>query len=270
MMSKARTMFNGKVAVVTGSSMGIGKALALELCKRGAKVIINGRNDERLERTVGELAGQGFKVTSCLADVTEFSECIRLVKTAIDEFGKLDILITNAGIAGYSSFESFDPMEYKKAIDSNIYGSIFPAKAALPYLKESKGSLVFISSLAGMLGLPNYSAYSVSKMSLTALAQSLKAELAIAGVHVGIVYVGFTQNEEGKRLISADGTKVPVPPRPRWMQQSREKVAQSILSLIIHRRSKVILSATGKINAIIIRFFPALANLVVSRQADKM
>jgi short-subunit dehydrogenase len=258
--------FTDKVVVVTGSTMGIGKALASELCKRGANVLINGRNQERLNKTLEEFRSCGYKVASYQGDVTLYNNCVSMIKTVISCFGKLDILITNAGVAGYSSFESFDPAEYKKAIDSNIYGSLFPAKTALPLLKASGGSLVFISSLAGMMGMPYYSAYSMGKMSLTALVQSLQTELKNSGVHIGIVYVGFVKNEEQKRFISADGTLVPVPQRRPWLQQPREKVAFSVLRLIKHRRKKVVLSAFGKLTALVIKFIPALAKLIVARQ----
>lgn len=260
--------FKDKVAIVTGSTMGIGKALAAELCRRGALVVINGRDRERLEKTENELSGKGFRVTSCVADVTDFGDCTRLVETAVREFGRLDILITNAGIVGYSTFESFAPDQYKKAIDSNIYGSLFPAKAAFSYLKASGGSLVFISSLAGLIGMPSYSAYSIGKMSLTALAQSLQSEVKNSGIHVGIVYVSFVMNEEDKRFTTSDGTLVPVPPRRKWLQQPREKVASSILSLIQRRRPRVVLSAFGKFTALIIRFIPGLARLIVARNTD--
>jgi|WetSurMetagenome_2_1015567.scaffolds.fasta_scaffold36553_3 short-subunit dehydrogenase len=268
-MRRSGEYFKDKVAIVTGSTMGIGKALALELCRRGAKVVINGRNRERLEQAEKDISGNGYYVTSCLADVTDFGDCTRLVETAIGKFGRLDILITNAGIVGYSSFESFDPAEYKKAIDSNIYGSLYPAKAAISYLKASGGSLVFISSLAGLIGMPFYSAYSIGKMSLTALTQSLRTELKGSGVHIGIVYVSFVRNEEQKRFITADGSLVPVPPRKAWLQQPREKVARSVLNLIQNRHPKVVLSAFGKLTAFIIRFIPGLARMIVAGNADK-
>jgi NAD(P)-dependent dehydrogenase (short-subunit alcohol dehydrogenase family) len=268
-MRKGFACFKNKVAIVTGSTMGIGKALALELCQRGAKVVINGRNRVRLEQTVNEFSGQGYNVTSCLADVTDFGDCARLIDAAVKNFGRIDILITNAGIVGYSSFENFDPAEYRKAIDSNIYGSLFPAKAALPHLKESEGSLVFISSLAGMIGMPNYSAYSMGKMSLTALSQSLRTELKNTGVHVGIVYISFVKNEDQKRFISSDGSLVPVPPRRPWLQQPREKVARSVLNLIQHRRPKAVLSAFGKLTELVIRFIPGLARVIIAEKMDR-
>lgn len=258
-MNKNENWFNGKVAIVTGSTKGIGKAIAAELGKRGAKVLINGRNRERLDAALSELTSYGYAVTSCNADATKYEDCVRMVKTAIDVFGKLDILIANAGIVGYSSFESFDPMIYKETLDSNIYATVFPSKAALPYLKESKGSLVFISSLAGMIGIPYYSANSAGKMSLTALSQAIREELKYADVHVGIVYVGFTKNEENKRFISADGTLVPVPPRKASLQQTREQVADSVLNLIRRRKDKAVLSLFGKFTAFVIKFFPSIA-----------
>jgi len=256
---------SGKVALVTGSSMGIGKTLAGELCKRGASVMLNGRNTERLAGALDQLKAQGFHVDSCVADVTSYEDCVRLIDKVIDRFGKLDILVNNAGIVGYGSFESFDPEEFRKALDSNIYGAVYPTMAAIRFIRQSKGSIVFISSLAGLMGLPDYTTYSAGKMALTALCQSLRAEFKGTDVHFGIVYVGFTRNEEGKRFLSSDGSYIPVPQRKESLQWPREKVAQSIMKLIRKHKSRIILSPFGKLTAFTIRFFPFIARAIVAK-----
>ncbi|MCX6333819.1 MAG: SDR family NAD(P)-dependent oxidoreductase [Bacteroidia bacterium] len=269
MMKRSSLSFNGKVAIVTGSSMGIGKAVSIELCRCGASVVINGRNAEKLNATKNELESMGFDLIACPADVTNYNECEMLVQAAIAKYKKLDILVTCAGVAGRASFETLSPYHFKTIVDSNIYGTVFPARAALPFLKESKGSLVFISSLAGMMGIPYYTAYCSGKMSLTALYQCLRGELKNTGIHTGIVYVGFTKNEEGKQFISADGNLVPVPPRNERLQQPRGKVARSIVNLIKRRKSKMILSPIGKINALLIRYFPILVRTIIERASVK-
>ena len=157
--------------------MGIGKAIAFELCKAGANVILNGRNAERLEKTYQEFLQKGYPVVAVQGDVTKVSDCNTVVQKAIDTFGNLDILVTNAGISMRERFENLQPEVFSQIIESNINGSAFPALTAMPHLKKTKGSVVFISSAAGMIGLPTASAYSAGKMALTALAQSLKIGL---------------------------------------------------------------------------------------------
>jgi NAD(P)-dependent dehydrogenase (short-subunit alcohol dehydrogenase family) len=257
--------FTNKVALVTGSSRGIGKAIAVELCKRGAKVVLNGRNAETLENTRAWFEEQGFDVIAAAADVTNYEACEDLVKLTKHTYGKLDIVIANGGIAGSASMLNFSPDEFKAVVDSNIYGSYFPIKAGLPEIHKNKGSVVFISSLAGLRGIPDHVAYSTGKMALTAMAQGLAVELNHLKVHVGIVYVGFTQNESTKTLLGEGGKLIPVPERPAFLQQSREQVANSVLRLIQKRRFKVVLTPLGKINSLVVRLFPSILQWIFTK-----
>lgn len=257
--------FKGKVAIVTGSSRGIGKAIALALCQQGAKVILNGRNAETLEQTRAWFANKGYALEAVAADITNYEACEELVKLATRTYGKLDIVIANGGIAGSASMLNFSVEEFKAVVDSNIYGSYFPIKAALPEIQKSKGSVVFISSLAGLRGIPDHVAYSTGKMGLTAMAQGLAVELKPLDVHVGIVYVGFTENESTKTLLGEGGKLIPVPKRPAFLQQSREKVAQSVLKLIKRRKFKVVLTLLGKLNSVAVRLFPSLLQWIFTK-----
>lgn len=264
------SFFNNKVAIVTGSGMGIGKATAMELCARGAKVVLNGRNPERLQKTFTEFKDKGYDVIAITCDITSASDCEKLIHQTIETYGKLDILITNASISMRERFERLQPEVFAQIIHSNINGSAFPAWYALPHLKKTKGSITFISSAAGMIGLPTGSAYSAGKMALTALAQSMKIELAESGVHIGIVHVGFTQNEEEKRVLNAKGELVPVATRPAYLQQTREQVARAILRSIRKRKFKTILTVIGKLNAFMVRYFPSLVIRIVTYSQKRM
>jgi short-subunit dehydrogenase len=252
------TFFKNKTVIVTGSGMGIGKTMALELCKLGANVVLNGRNAERLEKTHQEFLQQGYSVLAVRGDVTEPADCEVLIQNTIQRFGKVDALINNAGLSMSERFENLQPDVFDKVVRSNIQGSAFPTLKALPYIKETKGSIIFISSAAGMVGLPTASAYSAGKMALTAIAQSLKVELAETGVHIGIVHVGFTKNDEDKRVLSANGELIPVAERPRYLQQTQTEVAQAVLRAIEKRKFKIVLTFVGKLNAFMARFFPGI------------
>jgi len=262
--------FKNKTAIVTGSGMGIGKAIALELCKEGANVVLNGRNAERLEKTHQEFLQKGYSAIAVRADVTKSLECDTIIQKAIDTYGNIDILVTNAGIGMRERFENLQPEIFSQIIESNINGSAFPALKALPFIKKSKGSIVFISSAAGMIGLPTASAYSAGKMALTALAQSMKIELADSGVHIGIVHVGFTKNDDEKRVLNANGELIPVAERPAYLQQTQEQVAKAVLSTIRKRKFKVILSFVGKLNAFAVRFFPGLVIRIITYSQKRM
>jgi short-subunit dehydrogenase len=250
--------FKNKTAIVTGSGMGIGKAIALELCKQGAHVVLNGRNAERLEKTYQEFLQLGYSVIAVQADVTHPAACEDLVQKTLTAFGQIDILVNNAGLSMNERFENLHPEVFDLVIKSNIQGSAYPTLKALPSLKSTKGSVIFISSAAGMIGLPTASAYSAGKMALTAIAQSLKVELAETGVHIGIVHVGFTQNDDNKRVLNAKGELIPVAARPAYIQQTQQQVAQAVLRTIRKRKFKVILSVIGKVNAFMARFFPGI------------
>ncbi|MBL7813674.1 MAG: SDR family oxidoreductase [Saprospiraceae bacterium] len=249
-----------KVVIITGSGGGIGKATAIAFCKRGAKVMLNGRNAEKLAKTEELLRGMGFTVAAHAADITNFEDCKILVQKTLDTFGRLDVLVTNASLSMRARFDEMSPEAFKTVLDSNLYGSIMPIYAALDAITASKGSIVLIGSVAGFYGLPSASAYSTGKTALTAFSQSLRAELTPKGVHVGIVYVGFTENDDDKRVLDAQGNLVPVAARSRLIQQTQEQVAQSIVNLTARRRNRVVLSAIGKSLAFIVRFFPSVVH----------
>lgn len=181
--------FKDKVAVITGSSMGIGKELAKQILINGGKVVLTGRNRARLESTKDEFEMYFDSILIHQGDVTNFELNQILVTKTIERFGRLDILITNAGLSGYGEVEMLKPGVARQIIDTNIYGTLFPIMVALPELKKTKGSVLIISSIAGFYGLPDYSAYSLSKMALRALAQSLRVELKTSFCRYSISWV---------------------------------------------------------------------------------
>jgi short-subunit dehydrogenase len=250
--------FKNKTVIITGSGMGIGKTLALELCKQGANVVLNGRSPERLEKTHQEFLQKGYNVIAIRADVTVPNDCQELIEKTIAAYGKIDVLINNAGVSMSERFENTHPDVFDCVIRSNVQGSAYPTMKALGYIKQTKGSIIFISSAAGMIGLPTASAYSAGKMALTAIAQSLRIELAETGVHIGIVHVGFTQNDTNKRVLNGKSEPVPVAERPRYLQQTQEQVAKAVLRTIEKRKFKTTLSFIGKLNAFMARFFPGI------------
>ena len=260
-----KSTLNGKVAIITGSSMGIGKAIAIALAKKKVKIVLNGRNEERLENAAEELRALGFDALAVQGDVGIYKDCEDLVAQTIQEYGTIDILVNNAGLAMEGSINKTLPEVFEKVFHTNILGVLFPTKAALQYLKQSKGSIVFTGSIAGYMGLPDYSAYSASKMALTALAQSLKIELAGTGVHVGINYVGFAENDENKTYLNYHGEIEKMPIRKQFKRMPLEEIAASFVQGIEYRKYKQTFSIIGRLTNILHRYFPALFEWIMIR-----
>lgn len=243
-----RNKFRDRVVIITGSSRGIGRATAVALAERGATVVLNGRNRERLEGTRKILAEKGCRVAAVAGDVTSPQESRRIIDETVKAYGRIDVLINNAGIIMRGAFEDIQPEVFQQVVQVNLLGSVYPAMAALPFLRETRGSLVFISSIAGLRGFPMASPYSASKMALTALAESLKVELAGSGVHVGVVYVSFTENDPDKKVLSADGSTTPVAPS---FQVSQSRTARGIVRSVARRRFRTLLTPLGKLAGLI-------------------
>ena len=255
--------FAGKVAIVTGSESGIGRETARALCQQGAAVVLNGRQPERLEQTRRALAEAGFTVVSCVADVTDYAACERLVGAAIQHFGRLDILVTNASISMRAYFADMQPEVFRQVLDSNVYGSVYPLKAALPYLTQARGSVTFISSISALNGMPSGSAYCAGKAALANLAHTLRLELAHTGIHFGVVHIGFTQNDPEKRVLDADGQPVPIAYRPPRWQKTQVQVAAIILRHVRQRRQRTVISALGQLIVLVHTYFPRLGDWIV-------
>jgi NAD(P)-dependent dehydrogenase (short-subunit alcohol dehydrogenase family) len=262
--------FAGKVAIVTGSESGIGRETARALCQQGAAVVLNGRQPDRLEQTRQTLAAAGYAVASCVADVTDYAACERLVGTAITHFGRLDILITNASISMRAYFADMQPDVFRQVLDSNVYGSVFPLKAALPYLTQARGSVTFISSISALNGMPSGSAYCAGKAAVANLAHTLRLELADTGIHFGVVHIGFTQNDPEKRVLDAAGQPVPIAHRPPRWQKTQAQVAAIILQHIRRRRQRTVISALGQLIVLMHTYLPRLSDWVVLKTIRRL
>jgi NAD(P)-dependent dehydrogenase (short-subunit alcohol dehydrogenase family) len=247
--------FKDKVALVSGASRGVGFALASALVARGAKVVITARGEKRLLDSEAKLKAQGGSVKALAGDVSKWEDTEKMVRLAIDSFGRLDILVNNAGISMRGKFAELSPEVCKQVAETNLMGSIYLSRAAIPYIQQAKGHLVFISSIVGLFGVPGSSIYCASKGGLKGLCESLRLELANEGVHVGIVYLGYTEHDPEKRILMADGTGAP-PTRPAHHTQAY--AANLILQLIAKRKRNLVMTPIGKLGAYVSRFFPGL------------
>jgi NAD(P)-dependent dehydrogenase (short-subunit alcohol dehydrogenase family) len=259
----------GKVAIITGSSRGIGKGIALALAKEGVAIVLNGRNQDRLDETQKLLFEETANVVSFCGDVSDEKAAKEMIEFAISSFGRIDILVNNVGVSNRGTIEESAPSVFRRVFESNVYGSVFPTIYALPQIKQNKGSIVFISSVAGIRGLPGLGAYSSSKMALKSIAETLRIEEHVSGIHIGLIYVGITDIEHNKESIGPDGKPVVLENRTNKKTQSIEFVANKVLQNIKSRKFITTLSRVGKLNQILQPIVPNLVEKIIIKASKK-
>ena len=247
---------NGKVVIITGASSGIGLATAKEFASRGAQVILAARSVELLEQAVVEISEKGYKAFAIPTDVTREEDCKNLIEETINRYGRIDVLINNAGISMRALFKDVELQVLKKVFDVNFWGAVHCTKFAHPYLVESNGSVVGISSVAGIVGLPGRTAYSASKYALHGFLETLRIENLRSGLHVMILCAGFTKSDIRKKALTADGSQQGYTPRVEDKMMHPEYVARAIARSVKRRRNLVILTLEGKMTAMVKRIAP--------------
>ena len=259
----------GKVAIITGSSGGIGKAIALELARNGASVVLNGRNKIKLAESENEVRKIHSNVMSICCDVSTAEGGQLLINETISKFNRIDILINNVGVSMRGYLADLKPEVFREVFGTNILGAVCPTIPAIRYLRQTEGSIVFISSVAGIRGLPTTSAYCSSKMALRSLAESIRIEEAVHNLHVGLIYVGNTEIDDGKTTIAPDGSKILLRPGKGKGVQSKELVARAVVRNISKRKFITVLTSLGKLNAFLQPRFPLLVERLIIRNLKK-
>ncbi|GET25228.1 SDR family oxidoreductase [Prolixibacter sp. NT017] len=246
-----------KVVIITGASSGIGRALAVEFASRGAKLVLGARRTDRLQELEQELPGT--EILSVKTDVSVEEECKNLIEQAVSRFGHIDILINNAGISMRANFQDMDLEVMHKVMDVNFYGTVYCTKYALPYLLESKGSLVGVISIAGHVGLPGRTAYSASKFAVRGFLDTVRIENLKKGLHVLVAAPGFTASEVRKSALTANGTAQGETPRKEEKMMTSEECALHIANAVKKRKRQLILTfVEGKFTVFLGKFFPSL------------
>jgi NAD(P)-dependent dehydrogenase (short-subunit alcohol dehydrogenase family) len=183
-------MLEGKVTLITGASQGLGRALALAFAREGARVVVNARSEESVRSVAGEVEGVGAEVLVVAADVSRGGDVQRLVRETVGRFGKIDVLVNNAGLLGPRvAIEEYPEDEWRRVIDANLTGPFLVSRAAIPHMGEG-GSIINVVSGVSVEGRAEWGAYSVSKFGVEGLTQILAAELAGRGVRVNAVDPG--------------------------------------------------------------------------------
>ena len=189
-MPEGNAALKDKVALITGASQGLGRALALAFAREGARVVVNARSEESARPVAGEVEDADAEVLAVAADVSKGADVERLVGESVERFGKIDVLVNNAGLLGPRvAIEDFPEDEWRRVIDANLTGPFLVSRAAIPYLSDG-ASIINVVSGVSVEGRAEWGAYSVSKFGMEGLNQILAAELAERGVRVNAVDPG--------------------------------------------------------------------------------
>lgn len=257
-----KTTLNGKVVIITGASSGIGEAMARLYSKMGAKVVLGARNEEKLSLLAQIIRSEGGAATYIATDVTKEKDCKQLIDKAVASYGGVDVLICNAGISMRAIFDDVEMSVLHRVMDVNFWGTAYCAKYALPYLQRSKGSLVGISSVAGLHGLPGRTGYSASKFAMTGLLETIRIENIKKGLHVMVACPGFTASNVRLSALTADGSVQGETPREEAKMMTAEEVARIVAEGIAKRQRLCLMEGEGRATHFVKKFAPSLLDRV--------
>jgi NAD(P)-dependent dehydrogenase (short-subunit alcohol dehydrogenase family) len=255
----------GKVVWITGAGSGIGRAVAEEAARAGATLALSGRRRQKLEAAAAELEGLGAKAGAFPCDVTEEEQVAATVEAVVERFGGLDVAIANAGFSVAGRVSKLSADEWRRQLDVNVVGAAMTAKYALKSLRERRGRLALVGSVAGYICAPKMAAYSASKHAVRALGQTLSIELHGSGVSCTTVHPGYVESE----IAQVDNEGVWDPERqdkrPAKLMWPADKAARVVWRAILKRRREIVFTGHGKVGAFIGQHLPAMAHLLMRR-----
>jgi NAD(P)-dependent dehydrogenase (short-subunit alcohol dehydrogenase family) len=204
----ARRSFAGKAVLVTGAGGGLGRAIALRFARAGARIAALDKDAAGLDALRAEIEGRGGQCLALPCDITDPEACDQAIAAAIQRFGTLDVLVNNAGMSQRSGFAATDVAVIRRVMDVNFYGAVHCTKAALPHLVAARGLVVAVSSVAGYTPLIARTGYAASKHAMHGFFESLRTELAPAGVDVMMVCPSFIATRIDRNALGGDGRPV--------------------------------------------------------------
>lgn len=251
--------FEGKAAWITGGGSGIGRALALELARRGADVAVSGRREARLAEVAHEIEALGRRGLAIPCDVTDESQIERAADAVASQLGRLDVVVANAGFGVVGTVEKLDAAQWRRQLDVNVVGLALTAKHALPHLRATEGRLALIGSVAAFVPLAKNAAYVASKAAVRAIGNTLAIELAGSGVSCTTLHPGFVESEiaqvDNEGVHHADRKD----PRPSKLMWPADKAARVMADAIWARKREHVFTGHGKLGAFLGQHLPGLA-----------
>lgn len=260
-------MIEQKVAVITGGSSGIGKALVLKYASEGYAVVFTGQNSERMDQVIAELEGKPHLALTLNA--AEKADNQSMIEQTIKEYGRIDVLVCNAGISMRALFEDVDLDVFETLMNINFYGAVYATKYALPHLLKSKGEIIAISSINGWRSTPARSAYSSSKFAMQGFFEALRTEVMNRGVHVLVVCPGFTSSNIRNSALTADGKRQGESPRNEQKMMSSEEVAERTFNAAKRKKRDLVLTFQGKMAVLLNKIIPSRLDKMVYNMMKK-
>ncbi len=263
--------FEDNVVIITGASLGLGAELARQLADQGAWLALAARSADRLEAVADECRARGGRAIVAPTDVTDQAQCRALIERTVAEYGRIDTLINNAGMGMWARFEELQHLDVMQQLMwVNYLGSVYCTSYALPYLRQTRGRLAAISSLAGKTGVPAHSGYVASKHALTGFFDTLRIELQGSGVSVTVIFPGFVATGIHERNIGPDG---------RLLGQSHtvdyrramptETCARIVIRATARRRRQVVMTLRGKVGQWLRLIAPGLVDAMARRAVER-
>lgn len=255
--------FADRVVVVTGASDGIGAELARQLAEQGAWLALGARRAHELDLVAQDCIARGGRAIVVTTDVTDPEQCKNLVTHALESYGKIDVLVNNAGIGAHFTFADVSDLSvFDRLMRVNYLGGVYCTHAALPALRKSKGHIVAISSLAGKTGVPYRTAYSASKHAMQGFFDSLRLELDGTGIAVTVVSPGFVRTDIRAHALGADGEVLSESPHNENEIMPLDECARQIIDAMSRRQRELVMTLRGKLGL--------LAKAVAPEIVDRM
>ncbi|MBS1985028.1 MAG: SDR family NAD(P)-dependent oxidoreductase, partial [Bdellovibrionales bacterium] len=248
------------------ASSGIGEAVAREFSTRGAHLVLLARRKERIDQLAVELSAQ-HKSIAIVSDVTRDGDLERAVRTALAEFGRIDIVVGNAGFGVLGPVSKLKLEDYRRQFETNVFGVLRTVHASLATLTASRGCLVLVGSVMSYLTTPSASAYGMSKHAVRALAEALDYECRGVGVKVKLVAPGFVRSEihrvnnQGEFIPNAEDSV------PDWLRVSAAEAARQIIDGLAGSRREIVITAHGKVIVWLNRLFPWFVSFVLGKMS---
>ena len=256
-----------RVIAITGASAGIGRATALRMARDGAAVAICARRADRLDAVATEIVAAGGQALPMAADVTRAGDMDAFVARTLERFGRLDVMMCNAGFGIAGAIDEIGPEQMQKLMDINYTGTYHATRAALPvFRRQGSGHIIIVSSIVGKRGVPYMGAYSATKFAQVGLAECLRSELLDTGIHVSVVYPVSTETEFFDVMSRETGTDVTKAFGPR---QTVEQVAEAIARGIERPVPEIFPHVKSRGLVILNAFAPGFTDTLVKRFGRK-